>query len=420
MGEWTTRWGYEVAEKATRPGMWRLKEGGYLVRARVTDPRTSKRHQVMRVLPGVSLKEADRIFAAEKDAARARVRGVTPTQMRWSEFAASQLEDRILSGEIQSKATRERWQTTLEHYLIPEFGAYWVTELRRSDIETARKKWARWIHSGKPNLRKRNENSPALVPCQPSTVNGWLRILASICKVASATFEVINPFVGIKFFPEGRAYTAENPNAIQPQQVATFMRLAKQKYPQHYAMIMLGIVTGLRPSSMRPLRRRGPEADIDWATGRLLVRRSHSRAGEIMNKTKTGIDGTIYLPEGMIRILKEHVDELEGDALKSDYLFPAEDGSIRSHTGLRRPFESLRKSLGLSALTPRAMRRTFNDIARAANVSNVVTRSISGHQTEEMQMHYSTAQAAEQKEAVGRVLALAEPKIRGVKGGVKK
>jgi hypothetical protein len=38
----------------------------------------------------------------------------------------------------------------------------------------------------------------------------------------------------------------------------------------------------------------------------------------------------------------------------------------------------------------RALRRTFNDRARAAQVNDLVTRSISGHLTEKMQTHYST------------------------------
>jgi hypothetical protein len=36
------------------------------------------------------------------------------------------------------------------------------------------------------------------------------------------------------------------------------------------------------------------------------------------------------------------------------------------------------------------MRRTFQDLARAAEVRDIVTRSASGHSTEAMQRHYST------------------------------
>jgi hypothetical protein len=40
-------------------------------------------------------------------------------------------------------------------------------------------------------------------------------------------------------------------------------------------------------------------------------------------------------------------------------------------------------------------------------VHDVVTRAISGHETERMQRHYSTAQREEMRQAVGRVISLA-------------
>jgi integrase len=57
-------------------------------------------------------------------------------------------------------------------------------------------------------------------------------------------------------------------------------------------------------------------------------------------------------------------------------------------------------------ISPRAMRRTFQDLARAAEVRDVVTRSISGHATEEMQRRYSTVSPTEQQKSLARVLRL--------------
>ncbi len=53
------------------------------------------------------------------------------------------------------------------------------------------------------------------------------------------------------------------------------------------------------------------------------------------------------------------------------------------------------------------MRRTFQDLARQANVPDLVTRAISGHATERMQRRYSTAHLEEIRDAVGKVAALA-------------
>jgi hypothetical protein len=55
-------------------------------------------------------------------------------------------------------------------------------------------------------------------------------------------------------------------------------------------------------------------------------------------------------------------------------------------------------------------RTAFNDLARAAHVETLVTKTISGHVTDRMREHYSTMQPVEQRESIGRMLRL-------VKGG---
>jgi len=52
------------------------------------------------------------------------------------------------------------------------------------------------------------------------------------------------------------------------------------------------------------------------------------------------------------------------------------------------------------------MRRTFQDLARQAQVKDIVTRAISGHATEETRRHYSTVTASEVEESIGKVILL--------------
>jgi hypothetical protein len=51
---WVTRWRYVMAQTSRR-GIWRLKDGGYFVRVRVTDQRTGRRVQCARALLGVTV-----------------------------------------------------------------------------------------------------------------------------------------------------------------------------------------------------------------------------------------------------------------------------------------------------------------------------------------------------------------------------
>ncbi len=53
------------------------------------------------------------------------------------------------------------------------------------------------------------------------------------------------------------------------------------------------------------------------------------------------------------------------------------------------------------------MRRTFQDMARAAEVEDMVTRAVSGHAIESMQQHHSTVAPAEIREAIEKVISLA-------------
>lgn len=77
---------------------------------------------------------------------------------------------------------------------------------------------------------------------------------------------------------------------------------------------------------------------------------------------------------------------------------------------LNKPFAAVSDAIGLGYhFTQRGMRRTFNDLMRAAEVEAIVTRSISGHLTERMQDHYSTVSGSEQRTSIAKVIALMTP-----------
>src|SRR5688572_3841168 len=112
----------------------------------------------------------------------------------------------------------------------------------------------------------------------------------------------------------------------------------REDWPQHFAMTALGFATGLRPSSLRPLRRTGATPDVLWDAGVLLVRRSHTRRDEVMEKTKTGRRQRLTLPPDLVAILRWHVEtQLTTEAMQeSELLFPSEAGGFRSPTVLQK------------------------------------------------------------------------------------
>jgi len=100
----------------------------------------------------------------------------------------------------------------------------------------------------------------------------------------------------------------EEPNSLTPEEVPAFLAKFRELHPEHYAMVYTGLVPGLRPSSLRPLRRLGAEADVDWNEGKLRVRRSHSLGEEVMRTTKQKRRYTITLPKEVVDVLRRHVD----------------------------------------------------------------------------------------------------------------
>ncbi len=166
---------------------------------------------------------------------------------------------------------------------------------------------------------------------------------------------------------------------------------------------------GLRPSSLRPLRRRGPKADVLWTESVLLVRQSQTCGPDVMECTKQGTRYRVTLPQELMDILQWHVEQLpEGPMRDSDRLFPSKQGRFRTASVLTKAFDDVCREMGLSKkITARAMRRTFQDLAREANIDGIVQRSICGHSTAEMSQLYSTVGQKEIQRAVGKVISMA-------------
>jgi hypothetical protein len=65
------------------------------------------------------------------------------------------------------------------------------------------------------------------------------------------------------------------------------------------------------------------------------------------------------------------------------------------------------------------MRRTFQDLGRAAQVHDFVVRAVSGHASAEMQQHYSTVSEEEVRPGLANVVSLAGFRRAGWRRHVK-
>ena len=400
---------------ATRsPGVFKRKEGGHLVRARVTCQATGRMVEIKRVLPMMDELTAYQWLCQERERVRAGDASVERPKTRFAEYAKLLFERKVKTKEIKSAKGRQKWATILEHLIagthgkragrhVIGFGEVFLDKLDVAMVERWRVAVAELIDAG---------------DYAPATGNGWFATLQVILKAAKRELEL--PMLateGIRRFDDSErdgGYSEEQPNALLPEEVGKFMAALRELYPQHYAMVFLGLATGLRPSSLRPLRRRGELADVLWKENRLLVRRSHSLGDEVMNTTKQRVKYSIHLPQEVVEILRWHMETqlVTPEQQESDLLFPGVHGGFRSPSVLNKPFADVVSAISLGKrLTQRGLRRTFNDLARAAEVESIVTRSISGHQTERMHHHYSTVSPAEQRRGIAKVIDIA--RVRG-------
>jgi len=419
--EWTRRWKTWV--RPTRlPNVWQRKEGGYLVRARVKDPTTGQLKEIKRVLPEADEVTAFKWLEDERAKMRSGFARVQRPSVHFADYAVSIFEKKAApGGKIRSSAGRMRWKSTLEHLIrgtrgekarkrVPGFGEMFIDKMHITHVEAWKQGVGELIAAG---------------DYSPTTVNGWLSILRVIMKAAQREFDLAHRAMeGVENFDtsEHVTYSEEEPNSLPADRVGEFLQILHRLHPAHYAMAYLGFVTGLRPSSLRPLRRRGSEPDVLWEKNRILVRRSQTSGQEVMNTTKQKRRYAIDVPEEVMQILRWHVEtQLDTPQQQdSDLLFPSTTGGFRAPTVLNKPFVEVGEEMELGyVFTQRGMRRTFNDLARHAKIESIVTRSISGHLTERMQDHYSTVNAAEQRESIAKVIDLfgTKPLAKSATGG---
>jgi integrase len=356
-------------KKTKFPNVYTTPSGGHYVRARVTDPTTDKLVSIKKTLETKDPLEALRWLQAETDRIKSGVALAPSAKTRFSEFAAQLFENKVKVRDIKSAAGRTRWGSTLPHLIagtngqkagkhITAFGDVYIDKLHSSHIEEWKLGIADLIQAG---------------DYAPTTVNGWLSILRVVCKAAKRQFSL--PHLATEevsdFSTDDHAtYTEEAPNALHPDQVPLFLERLRELHPQHYAMTFLGFATGLRPSSLRPLRRRGPHADVLWDQGRILIRRSQTCGDEVMQMTKQRTRYSIAVPKTVLDVLTWHIEQQlrTPEQQDSDLLFPSTVGSYRAPTVLNKPFSEVATDLALPPFSQRGMRRTYNDLAPKSTV----------------------------------------------------
>lgn len=395
--KWKLVRGSWISTQNVLPGVWQRKEGGHVVRARAMNRRNGKQTEIWKVLPDKTASEALQWLDSERARIRDGIDKAKPSKTPFATFAVSLLERKIKAGDIKSQAGIHKWGSVLKRLIESRLGELFVETLCPQDFIDWRNDAAAMIADGN---------------YAPTTMNTDLSVLRVILKHAKIEFGLVgNPVEAIVPFDTSQhaTYSYEEPNSLTVEELRDFLACMRVDFPQHFAMTFVGFCLGKRPSTLRPLRRKGPTPDVLWDQGVLLFRRSNTFGQEVMQGVKTGGEERVHAPEELFDVLRWHVDtQLRlGPQQESELLFPSLTGGFRARSVLDKPFAEVATNMGLAKrITPRGMRRTFQDLCRAASVSDLVTRSISGHATETMQRHYSTVSAQEQQNGLANVIRL--------------
>lgn len=393
MAKWVMRWRRKV-RKTSLPGVWELETGGYLVRGQVTieDQAYEINRVVQAAKPVDALNELERLKKERRENETSKIANLKKQSERFSVYATSLLEKKVEIEEIASNASVRKWETILRLHLIPRFGDRWVHTLTHQEMLD-------WKDEYNKSIKAKT--------LSPRTVNTWLRVMSVICTAASARYTFPNPMAGVGDFPvRRRVHTEEEPNRLELPAAARFLVTFEMEYEDHYAMLLLMLVTGARPSTIRPLRRSGLTPDYKPETGRVLFRRSQV-IGAAMDETKTNLDQDIPLPDPVRKVLDAHIARLDastGPMGTSELLFPSTIGGFRARSVLDKPMQRVCKKLKIPKVTPKGLRRTFKDVARSSKLNKVVEKAISGHQSDEMDFIYGTAFNTEKLEALETVI----------------
>jgi len=366
----------EPMSKSRYPGIERLSSGRYRVRVTWIDPKTSKKKDQKQVIAAANMAEAN----SKRELLRAELlsSGATPRQrLRLGEYASSWMRGKIPT---LKPSTRDKYAGMLDRHILPALGDFYVDAISPQDVIL----WRDAQHA------------------KASTVNSRLRVLRALLRDAQAD-------LGLPRDPCARVRTLpENPpvgNRLKPEDLQRVLAYLREHEPDWYPLFLTMALTGARFGEVSALR----WDDIDEDANVIWIRRSQWQGR--VGTTKTGKVRDVPLPPPLKTVLKQHRQRLvrkQALGLSEGLLFPSRVGTHRRNASLRKPLERALKAAGVAdRFTLHGFRRTWNNLLRQV-ASGAITRSMIGHETEEMFLHYSHIERDEKQSAVERALALVD------------
>ena len=252
------------------PGVLKIDDKTYVIRAKATCPRTGRKKEVHKLLEGVSLLEAAQTRAELVDGIKNPVE--QSKKVRVGEFARSWIASKLLRVDATTGRT---YADALDGHILPALGDFFYDSLTSQDVQ-------RWIDDKIRNgytLEVRNEEGKLVKQRRAyarNSIKVWFRVFRTMTRDAMDALNLQRDPTLRVALPEAPLDDGREPNALSAEQLAAFLTAMRTHYPQHYAMVVTLAYTGLRWCHASALR----WEDYNEDAGILRIERKHVR-GEI-------------------------------------------------------------------------------------------------------------------------------------------
>ena len=386
--------------KTKYPGIKRLAPGRYEIRFRVKQPTANKLKEVRRERSGIDLEEALELQQVWKRQAREGVEPERVERMTVAQYARSWMASKALKLRMGSA---RRYAHALDGFILPELGEYYIDALNPKIVRDWLTKVSQWINPRTKQLYS------------TESINGHFRVLRAMLRDAAADIDGLDPTRRVTIL-ENRGKGSRKARTLEARQLGEFLRALLQIAPRHYPMAVVAFLTGMRFSEFSALR----WEDILEDEGLILLRRSQYRGHLAPTKNKEPrvipMDDQGLIKDAL-RTQRQWLLKLQKrKGLKSGYvrgfadgwIFPSRVGGLSCASLLDKPFAMTAKEIGLGhKVTSHDCRRTFNTLARQAQVPDRVIQALVGHHSDEMTERYDRVEVLERKMAVGQVIEFA-------------
>lgn len=364
------------SRRTSHPGIYKIGDRRYRVRAKYIDERTGRPHEIDREVEAANPAEAQRLRGELLRAERDRNTGVSDERVRLRDYAERWLTAK--TPELRPSTAR-LYKDVVNQHVIPTLGDFFLDALTYQEI-------VGW--------RDRQTGAP-------ETINGRLKILRRLVKAARTHHAMArDPMEGVNTVRR-RDTGDEDDEALRRSLTGAELRIvltkAREIEPEWHPLLSTLALTGMRFGEVSALKWN----DLDEAAGVIRVRPAHWHGH--VGGTKTGKTRRIPLLPALAEILKAHRRRLleeQAPGFSEGWFFPSDVGTLRQPSSVRKPLARILAAAGIRRrFSPHGFRHTFNNLARQLAGGEVV-RSTTGHMTSEMTDHYSHVEGGEKLRVV--------------------